>query len=1714
MRIFKRVLALILVMLMVLPPFVTALAETVSVDGVTLNRASSYLSVGDTINLIATVTPIGATDTSVTWSSSDETVATVENGLVTAVAEGKATITATTTDGGFEVSSKVVVSKVDIRNHVTVQNPESDFRSLFTAENFEVYLPFEDNLTDKTGNTTATATGSLKYADGYYGKAAQFVPNSGNVSPYVDISGIELGTEPTTIAFWFKKEPVTSTEQNWIMNSYSSGTDGFRIYATDYVTNPDILSFVVNGTALHTRQSSGLLPADTYDGWSHIAYVKDKTTIKVYIDFKLVNTHTNKNFENITIAGDLGLRLGNDADGTYYDYRGLMDDFFVYNGAMSADDLLTLGRYYGIGIPTVNLEEISLDKNEAYAVVGDTVELNASFTPANSTFRALEWSTSDDSVAIVENGVVTMLAEGKATITATAIDGGFTAKCNVFVNSVVSPREHTSTPAPAVTGGVEFTNLFDTNKFRVYLPFENNAANMSDGDCTPVVKDDQYYGLEYDNGYYGRAARFDYGYIKLNTDIATESVTIGTWVKADKINTSNIISNCGKESSDGFDVKLVNSVKETVNNSNATLYAKDGDNEFWVTARQDKDRIPQDAFDGWMHIAYTIDRKANQIILYCDFKETYRLAIKSGFSLENEVYDIVLGRPADANETTRFFGLMDDFFIYDDVLSADDMLTLRDYYGLGAKYSVKSISLNKAVVNLDINGAEQLIATIFPEKAVNREIEWTTSNPEVATVKEGKITANATGTATITAKTTDGGCMATCTVNVSENTTRYIYDHVVIFGIDGAGTFFKDTSTPNVDRIFGDYATTYDGLTNNPSISLQSWATILNGSLPEYHKRNNSNTLYEAYPEDSPYPSIFRLAREHFPTSDLATFEEKVAIYKGDIERNVGVTWEGGGPEEITGKALDYLNGKEDGRPPKVMFFYTAEPDHAGHAGGYGAQFPEYLNAITTADSNIGPVYDWYVENGYADNTLFIVCTDHGGTPVVSGGSHGQLSDAEMYVFAGVSGRTVMKDSEIQSFENRDVAAIAAYALGMEIPETWSARVPDGVFADVNGMERNEVPYISSPIRNHVTEPTPALDGGEHLTDVFDEEKFNILTEFDGNINDTTGNHATTQVGTITYEDGYFGQGANFSEGGYITTDDCHVTTESFTIGFWLKYDELDYTEDMKRNAVICSTYDVDKYWAAPGFAIVAKEEHNLGFKQTRTGMYISSGTTNPTVWKQVENWYFPDYDNKWVHYAFTYDRVAKKLTQYVDFKFHYTEPVSITDSNDLTNISLIIGQNTMLNKGALDASLDDFFIYKEAMTTDDIATLASYYGADKEAYVESITLSETSAELNAGDTLTLTATVLPEDAMVKNVTWTSSDEAVATVENGVVIARKGGNVTITATTVDGGFTAECDITVTGNIDDTPDAAFIGSSLVLDGKIGVKVYVDIDEADVDRVALKVTTVNSDYTCTEISPNYSSLYRVDSVLTPIKDEATGKYYLILYVAAKDIDNVSFETELVIYAKSDIDTPVSVATANFNVESYIAVAKALAEAGEEAFVEALPLVESLETYGKYAENYFNKGSLADYRTKAESITFASPDRIGSITGVCFYATSLILEEDVVIRHYFKVTDIDAFNAAHTCDIEYGTKGGYIYFDIEDINAQSIGVPQTLTINNKDGSVAFTVDYSVGNYLANMLDSNDARIVSLVNAMYDYYIEAYTYNGSNELVSDKDETLADNW
>ena len=80
------------------------------VTSVSLNHSSMTLFTGKTASLVANVQPSYATDRSVTWVSSNSSVATVDNGMVRAVSAGSATITVTTADGGKTATCEVTVN--------------------------------------------------------------------------------------------------------------------------------------------------------------------------------------------------------------------------------------------------------------------------------------------------------------------------------------------------------------------------------------------------------------------------------------------------------------------------------------------------------------------------------------------------------------------------------------------------------------------------------------------------------------------------------------------------------------------------------------------------------------------------------------------------------------------------------------------------------------------------------------------------------------------------------------------------------------------------------------------------------------------------------------------------------------------------------------------------------------------------------------------------------------------------------------------------------------------------------------------------------------------------------------------------------------------------------------------------------------------------------------------------------------------------------------------------------------------------------------------------------------------------------------------------------------------------------------------------------------------------------------------------------------------
>lgn len=125
---------------------------------------------------------------------------------------------------------------------------------------------------------------------------------------------------------------------------------------------------------------------------------------------------------------------------------------------------------------------------------------------------------------------------------------------------------------------------------------------------------------------------------------------------------------------------------------------------------------------------------------------------------------------------------------------------------------------------------------------------------------------------------------------------------------------------------------------------------------------------------------------------------------------------------------------------------------------------------------------------------------------------------------------------------------------------------------------------------------------------------------------------------------------------------------------------------------------------------------------------------------------------------------------------------------------------------------------------------------------VTGVTLSEESTELAVDATHTLTATVAPEEITDPEVSWSSSDESVATVDTeGVVTGVTEGTATITVTTADGGHTAQAEVTVTAGAEDGSDDASDGNDDAV-AVTGVTLSAETLEVTVDATGTLTATV--------------------------------------------------------------------------------------------------------------------------------------------------------------------------------------------------------------------------------------------------------------------------------
>ncbi|GEM_PF-996594 len=162
---------------------------------------------------------------------------------------------------------------------------------------------------------------------------------------------------------------------------------------------------------------------------------------------------------------------------------------------------------------------------------------------------------------------------------------------------------------------------------------------------------------------------------------------------------------------------------------------------------------------------------------------------------------------------------------------------------------------------------------------------------------------------------------------------------------------------------------------------------------------------------------------------------------------------------------------------------------------------------------------------------------------------------------------------------------------------------------------------------------------------------------------------------------------------------------------------------------------------------------------------------------------------------------------------------VEATDPNASVTVTLKRGETVTTVTDLANQAIEPYDVIIVTVVAENRETEGKYKVTVEPVSVTGVSLDKSETTLQVGASETLTATVKPAEATNKKVTWSSSDEAIATVVDGVVTAVGAGTATITVTTEDGAKTADCAVSVkapvTFTVTDVSEAPIAGATVTL-----------------------------------------------------------------------------------------------------------------------------------------------------------------------------------------------------------------------------------------------------------------------------------------------------------
>ncbi len=683
-------------------------------ESITLDHENVSLNIGETLKLIATVLPDNASDKSVTWVSSDSVIASIdESGLVTAISEGAATITATTNDGS-ELTASCIISVREIYVESITLNIESatievgetvQLIATVLPENASdrsyVWESGDENIAtiDENGLVTAVSVGeTLILAKTNRGSASGAV-----LGAWFKLTVIPKGSRSITLDY----ENVSLNVGETVKLTATVQPDDIPDKSVSWVSSdPGVASVDENGLVTAVSFGQAIITATSNESGlsaSCTVTVNPKLAGSITLDYENVSLNLGEVIKlTATVLPDNMADksvswVSSDPGIASVDENGLITAVSTGQAIITATSNETgLSASCTVTVNPKLVESITLDYETVSLNIGEMIKLTATVLPDDASDKSVSWDTSNHWRASVdENGMVTATSGGEVTITATTKDGSeLTASCIIYVNEIFVESITLNIESASIEVG-ETVQLIAT-----VLP-----ENASDRSYFWKSLDETIAAVD-ENGLVTAVSVGQTRILACTNSASANGAVLGAW----------------------FDLTVDSEFAEsiTLDYENASL---DVGETVKLTATVLPDDIP-DRSVSWV--------SSDPWVASVD---------------ENGLVTAVSVGEATITATTNDGS----------ALSASCTVTVNPT-------SAESITLDYENASLNVGETVKLTATVLPDDIPDRSVSWVSSDPWVASVDEnGLVTAVSVGEATITATTNDGSALtASCIISVNQ----------------------------------------------------------------------------------------------------------------------------------------------------------------------------------------------------------------------------------------------------------------------------------------------------------------------------------------------------------------------------------------------------------------------------------------------------------------------------------------------------------------------------------------------------------------------------------------------------------------------------------------------------------------------------------------------------------------------------------------------------------------------------------------------------------------------------------------------------------------------------------------------------------------------------------------------------------------------------------